>query len=132
MQNSLDGLSVLADKLRQVVGNGDVEPVDGTTAEIRASRAEQWEFVQSVQSEEVSVDVRVGQIVPRYVGQGAETLVDVIVLRVLDDTVRCLLLLGEEALVVVVGRQVAVNHLRVVTHSYLQLQFHIIPFLLIS
>lgn len=72
-----------------------------------------------MQAKEVSIHFRIGQIVTRDVGQRAETLVDVVVLRMLDNVFADLLSVAEERFVVVVRGQVAVDHFGVVAHSYL-------------
>lgn len=54
---------------------------------------------------------------PGNVGECAETFVDVVVLRVLDDGFSDELLVAEDRLVVVVGCEVAVNHLSVVSDA---------------
>jgi len=43
-----------------------------------------------------------------------------VILRVLDDPVADFPLIAEECLVIVVRRQVTVNHLRMIAHSYLE------------
>lgn len=55
----LHHLLVLADELGQVVGDGHVEPRDGTAAEVRARRRQLLELVQRVQPEEIPVRLRV-------------------------------------------------------------------------
>lgn len=102
MYDLLHRFLVFADELRQVVGDGNVESVDRTSAEVRARGAEQREIVKGIQSEEVPVNVRIGQVIARYVLQSAEALVDVIILRVLDNLVTDLLLVSKERLVIVV------------------------------
>lgn len=57
-------LLVLADKLGQVVSDGDVEPRDGTTAEVSARRGQLLELVQRVQPEEVPISFGIGKIIP--------------------------------------------------------------------
>lgn len=116
-------LLVLADEFREVVCDGHVEPVDGAASEVRAGGRQLLEVVQRVQPEEVSVGLRVGQVVAGDVGEGAEALVDVVVLGVLDDGFRHHLLVPEDGLVVVVGCQVAVDHLGVIPYSYLEIDF---------
>ena len=98
----LHRFSVFADELRQVVCNGNVESVDRASAEVRARGAEQREIVKWIQSEKVPINVRIGQVIARYVLQCAQALVDVIVLRILDNLVADLLLISKERLVIVV------------------------------
>lgn len=57
---------------------------------------------------------------PWNVGERTETLVDVIVLRILDDGIRDQFAVAEDSLVVVVRRQVAVYHLRVIPYAHLR------------
>lgn len=68
---------------------------------------------------EVPVHLGVRQIVARDVGEETHALVDVVVVRVLDDVLGQLVLAGEEALVHVEGGQVRVHHLGVVPHTNL-------------
>lgn len=110
---------VPADQVGQVVRDGHVQLVDRAPAEVRARVGQPPELVDGVQPEEVAVHVGVRQIVSGYVGQRAQPLVDVIVLRVLDDVVADRFLVREERLVVVVRGQVTVHHLRVVSHAHL-------------
>jgi len=110
----------LADQVGQIVGNGHVQLVDRTTPEVRACIGQPLELVHGVQPEEVSVHVRIRQVVSRYVGQCAQALVDVIVLWVLYDIVADGLPVCEERLVVVVRSQITVDHLGVVSHPHLQ------------
>lgn len=98
----LHRFSVFADEFRQIVSNGNVESVDRASAEVRARGAEQREIVKGIQSEKVPINVRIGQVVARYVLQSAQALVDVIILRILDDLVTDLLLISKERLVIVV------------------------------
>jgi len=121
LERVLHGLLVLAHELGQVVGDGHVQPVDGAAPEVGARGGQLLELEQRVEAEEVAVRVRVREVVPRDVGQGAETLVDVVVLGVVDDVVGHLLLVAEEGFVVVVRGQVAVHHFRVVAYSHLQI-----------
>lgn len=111
---------VLADQVGQIVGNGHVQLVDRTTPEVRARIGQPLELVNRVQPEKVPVHVWIGQIVSRYIGQRAQALVDVIVLRVLYDVVANGLPVCEERLVVVVRSQITVDHLGMVSHSHLQ------------
>jgi len=111
---------VLTDQVGQIVGNGHVQLVDRTTPEVRACIGQPLELVHGVQPEEVSVHVRIGQVVSRYVGQRAQALVDVIVLWVLYDVVADGLPVCEERLVVVVRGQITVDHLGVVSYPHLQ------------
>lgn len=112
---------VLADQVGQIVSDGHVQLVYRTSPEVRASFGQLFELVHGVQVEKVPVHVRVGQIVSRYVGKCAQTLVDVIVLWVFDDVVADGFLVAEECLVVVVRGQIAVHHLGVVSHSNLKI-----------
>lgn len=57
-------LLVSADQFGQVVGDSDVEPRDGTPAEVRASRRQLLKLVERVQPEEVPVCLRVGKVIP--------------------------------------------------------------------
>lgn len=57
---------------------------------------------------------------PGNVGKSAKTLVDVIILRIFDDCVGNELLIAKYRLVVVICRQVTVDHLRVISHSDLK------------
>lgn len=114
---------VLSYQVGQVVRDGHVQLVYRTAPEVRARLRQPFKLVHRVQAEEVPVHVRIRQVVPRYVGQRAQPLVDVIVLRVLDDVVADRLLVTEERLVVVVRGQVAVYHLRVISHADLKNDF---------
>lgn len=111
---------VLADQVGQIVSDSHVQLVYRTSPEVRARFGQLLEFVHGVQVEEVPVHVRVRQVVSGYVGKCAQTLVDVIVLRIFDDVVADGFLVAEECLVVVVRGQVAVHHLGVVSHSDLK------------
>lgn len=113
-------LLVFADKFRQFVSDGDVQLVDGTALEIRAGFRELFELVQRVQTEEVEVDLWVGQVVARDVGEGRQAFVDVVVLRMLDDLVRDVLFVAKQAFLVVVGCEIAVNHLSVIADTHLK------------
>lgn len=57
-------LLVLPDELGQVVRDGDVESRDGAAAEVCARRRQLLELVQGIQSEEVSIRLRIGQVIP--------------------------------------------------------------------
>lgn len=111
---------VLSDELWQVVGNGDVQLVDWASLEVRAGLGKLLELVERVEAEEVEIDFGIGQVVARDVGEGREAFVDVVVLWVLDNLVRDLLLVAEQSLLVVVGREVAVNHLGVIANTHLE------------
>jgi len=110
---------VLTDQVGQIVRNGHVQLIDRTTPEVRARIGQPLELVHGVQPEKVPVHFRIGQVVPRYVGQRAQALVDVIVLWVLYDVVADGFSVREERLVVVVRGQVTVDHLGVVSHPHL-------------
>lgn len=110
----------MADQVGQVVRDGHVQLVDRTPSEVRARFGQLFEIVHGVQPEKVPVHVWIGQVVSGYIGQGAEPLVNVIVLRVLDDVVANGFLIAEERLVVVVRGQITVDHFRVVPHSDLK------------
>lgn len=56
---------------------------------------------------------------PGNVSECAETLVDVVALRVLNDRIGDQLSIAEDGLVVVIRGQVAVHHLRVVSYANL-------------
>ena len=103
--------------LGQVVGNRDVQLVEGTTFEEGAGASQGREIIQGVNVEEVSVGVWIREIIARDVGQGGEALVDVILARVVDDVGSHLLLVSKHPLVVQEGCEVAVDHLGVVPHS---------------
>ena len=92
--------------LGQVVGNRDVQLVEGTTFEEGAGASQGREIIQGVNVEEVSVGVRVREIIARDVGQGGEALVDVILARVVDDVGSHLLLVSKHPLVVQEGCEV--------------------------
>lgn len=111
---------VLTDQVGQFVSNGHVQLVDRTSSEVRARVRQPFELVHRVQAEEVPVHVGIGKIVSGYVGQRAESFVDVIVLRVLDDVIADGLLVAEERLVVVIRSQVTVDHFCVISHSDLK------------
>lgn len=113
-------LLVLADEFWKVVCDSHIQPVDRAAPEVGASGCELLELVQRVQPEEVSVGLRIWEVIAGNVGEGAEALVDVVVLRMLDDGLRNYLLVSENRLVVVVSRQVAVDHLGVIPYSYLE------------
>lgn len=66
------------------------------------------------------VHVWIGQVVPGDVGQRAQALVDMIVLRIVDDVVADCLPVAEERLVVVVCGQVTVHHFRMISHPHLR------------
>lgn len=68
-------------------------------------------------AEKVLVNIGVGQVVTRDVAQGAETLEDVVGVRVFDDVISRSLLITKESLLVEEGSQVAVHHLGVVPHT---------------
>jgi len=118
-QGRLGHLLVLAGQLGQLVGNGQVQFGDRTSAEIGAGVPQLLELVQRVQAEEVAVDFRIRKIVARDVRQRGESLVDVVVLRMVDNVVSDALLVAEQRLVVVERVQVAVHHLGVVAHAHL-------------
>ena len=86
--------------LGQVVSDRDVQLVEGTTFEEGAGAGQGREIIQGVNVEEVSVGVRIREIIARDVGQGGEALVDVILARVVDDVCSHLLLVSKHALVV--------------------------------
>lgn len=112
---------VLADQVGQVVRDCHVQLIDRTTPEVRASLRQPVEFVHRVQAEKVPIDVGIGQVVSGYVGERAQPLVYVIVLRVVDDVVANRLLVAEERLVVVVRGQIAVDHLCMIPHPDLKI-----------
>ena len=72
--------------------------------------------------EEVLVDLRVGQVVAGDVGDPADALVDVVLVRVGDHVLGQLFLVAEERLLVEEGGHVAVHHARVVTHPHLPVE----------
>lgn len=119
-QRGLGHFLVLARQLGQFVGNGQIQLGDRTAAEVGASVGELLELVQRVQTEEVAINLGIGQIVARDVRQRRQTLVDVIVLWMIDDVVRDAFLVAKQRLVVVVGVQIAIDHLGVVTYAHLQ------------
>lgn len=110
---------MFADQFGQVVGDGDVQLVDGAAAEIGAGGGQLLEVIDWIQAEKVAIHVGVGKIVAGYVGQGREALVDVVILGMFDDLFGDLLLVAEDGFVVVVGGQVAVYHLGVVAYAHL-------------
>lgn len=110
---------ILADQIGQIVRDRHVQFVDRTTAEIRARVGQSFELVDRVQVEKVPVHVGIRQIVPGDVGQRAQTLVDVIVLRVVDYVVADGLPVAEERFVVVVCGQVTVHHFCMISHPHL-------------
>lgn len=63
-RGGLHHLLVFADELGQVVGDGYVEPRDGAAAEVCARRRQLLELVQRVETEEVSVCLRVWKVIP--------------------------------------------------------------------
>lgn len=69
--------------------------------------------------EEVPVNLWVGQVVARDVGEETHALVDVVGVRVLDDVLGQLVFGRKEALVAVERVKVRVHHLGVVPHSHL-------------
>ena len=73
----------------------------------------------STDREEVFVDLRVGQVVAGDVGDAADALVDVVLVRVGNHILSQRLLVAEEGLLVQERRHVAVHHAGVVTHSNL-------------
>lgn len=58
-RGGLHHLLVFADQLGQVVGDGHVQPSDGAAAEVGARGRQLLELVQRVETEEVSVRLRV-------------------------------------------------------------------------
>lgn len=120
LEGGFGQLLVLADQLGQIVRDRNVQLVDRAAAEVRARLRQLLELVQRVQLEEVTVRLRVGQIVARDVRQRGQSLVDVVLLRVADDLVRHILFVREQRLVIVVGRQVAVDHLGMVADTHLE------------
>lgn len=115
---------VFADKFRQIVGNGDVQLVDWAALEVCAGFCQLLEIVKWIQTEEVEVDLWIGQIVSRDVGEGRETFIDVVVLWMFNDLIGDLLLVAEQSLLVVVSGQVAIDHLSVVTDANLRIIKH--------
>lgn len=93
-QRSLGHLLVLAGQFGQFVGNGQVQFGDRTAAEVGAGVPQLLELVQRIQAEEVAVDFRIRKIVARDVRQCGESLVDVVVLRMIDDVIGDVYLMG--------------------------------------
>ena len=85
-----------------------------------AGRLQAREVVERVQPEEVAVRLRVGQVVARDVGHGAQALVDAVLFGVVHDAPRHRLLVAKHAHVVVERGEVAVHHLCVVADSNLK------------
>lgn len=111
---------IFARQLGQLVGNGQIQLGDGTAPEVGACLGELLELVQRIQTEEVAIDIRIGQIVTRDIGQRGQALIDMIVLWMIDDVIRDALLVAKQSLVVVIGVQIAVDHLGMITHTHLQ------------
>lgn len=118
-QGRLGHLLVLSGQLGQLVGNGHVQFGDRTAAEVSAGFCQFLEFVQWVQAEEVAIDLRIRQIVARNVRQSGEALINVVVLRMIDNVVSDALLVSEQGLMVVECVQVTVYHLGVIANTHL-------------
>ena len=78
-----------------------------------------WKLGQRVKAKKGSVGVGVGQVVPGDVGHGANAVIDVVVLRVVDDVLGYSLGVAKHALFAVEGSQVNVHHLGMVSNPYL-------------
>ena len=107
---------MVGEDLRHVVCNGNVKLVERAALEEGAGALERWEIIQGMHIEEVSVGVRVGQIVSGDISQRREALVDVVLAGVVDDVLCHLLLISKHTLVVEECCEVAINHLGMVPH----------------
>ena len=91
---------VVRENLWQFVRYGHVKLVEGTSLEESAGALQRLEIIESVDIEEVPVGVWVRKVVAGDVGQGGQSLVNVILAGVVDDVLSNFLLVTKYSLVV--------------------------------
>ena len=85
-----------------------------------ASWLQTLEVVQGIDTEKLFVGSGIRQIVSGDIGHGRDSLVDVVLLGVVDDALGHGFLIAEVAFLVVVGGQVAVDHFSVIPNANLK------------
>ena len=91
---------VVRENLWQFVRYGHVKLVEGTSLEESAGALQRLEIIESVDIEEVPVGVGVRKVVAGDVGDGGQSLIDVILAGVVDDVLSNFLLVTKYSLVI--------------------------------